>query len=394
VTREDLEVTRWRGFTHAELYAQLHDGPGAAASATPSRRWADLASTLHDISQDMAKAVSDAKSSWAGKAADNAFAQLGVVAAWASKTGDAAEQMRLSVEQQADHIGRARAAMPAPGEEPTPQPDPLLAPVTQLLDMQKDHEAIERATTDAARRAFEVMKAYQDDTTSTTDELSLFDDPVQTKGEDAHGRRNRGGILDFVQQVTAIASAGPGPGPDHHNRPWWWGGGNGEPSRGAQHVSQSSAAFFGPEPETRFRAPAAPLQAGAMTGVDPIGTPATATPQREPSGSRKTPSTGKISGTLASVDTTPIPPGAAPHANAVTPATAATAPAGSSADRVTPRRVGEPLIPSQWTDDAVEPANQAKRRRDRAEQEKITESVDGAENEVPPPVIGTGPYRQ
>ena len=345
MTREDLEVTRWRGFTHAELYAQLHDGPGAAASAIPAGRWADLASTLHDISQDMAKAVSDAKSSWAGRAAYNAFAQLGVVAAWAGRTGDAAGRMQHSVEQQANHIGRARAAMPAPGEQPTPQPDPLLAPVTQLLGMQKDHETIERASTDAARRAFEVMRTYQDDTTSTTDELSRFDDSVHTRGEEAHSRRNRGGVLDFVQQVTAIASARPGgPGPDHHNRPWWWGGGgNGESSRAAQHVSQSSTAFLGPEPETRLRTPAAPLPAGAMTGVDPLGTPANATPQREPSNSRKSQNSGKISGTLASVDTTPIPPGAAPHANAVTPATAATVPAGGSADRVVPRRVGEPL---------------------------------------------------
>jgi hypothetical protein len=53
--------------------------------------------------------------------------------------------------------------------------------------------------------------------------------------------------------------------------------------------------------------------------------------------------------------------------------------------------VGEPLL-SGFADDAVEPVNQATRRRD--QDEKITESVEGAEAEVPPPVIGNGPYRQ
>jgi hypothetical protein len=60
-------------------------------------------------------------------------------------------------------------------------------------------------------------------------------------------------------------------------------------------------------------------------------------------------------------------------------------------DRATSRRFGgEPLIPQQWADDAVEPP---KRRRDRNEEEKITERVEGADAEVPPPVIGNGPYR-
>jgi hypothetical protein len=33
VTREELDVTRWRGFSHTELYQQLHTGPGATAAA-------------------------------------------------------------------------------------------------------------------------------------------------------------------------------------------------------------------------------------------------------------------------------------------------------------------------------------------------------------------------
>jgi hypothetical protein len=385
VTREDLEVTRWRGFTHAELYAQLHSGPGATASAVPSRRWADLATTLQDISQDMAKAITEAKALWAGAAANTAFAQLGEVAAWAGRTGDEAAKMRTSVEQQADHIGRARAAMPAPGEEPTPQPDPAIAPVTQLLAMQKDHEAIERATTDAGRRAFEVMQAYQSDTTSTTDALATFEEPLDVHGHESQRDRHRGGVRGIAGVQTGLSGAGDfTPMPEHHRNFW-----ETSHSRGGQHVSQAAAQFFAAAPETRM--PVTPLQPGVAAGVDPVGGPVAATPQREPS-TRKGSISGKLTPTPASLDASPIP-GAAPAHSHVAPS-AATAPAGGTSDRVAPRRVGEPLIPTQWTEDAAEPANQAKRRRDRTEQEKITESVDGAEAEVPPPVIGNGPYRQ
>ncbi|MBP2322777.1 hypothetical protein JOF56_003162 [Kibdelosporangium banguiense] len=386
MTREDLEVTRWRGFTHAELYAQLHSGPGATASAVPSRRWADLATTMQDISQDMTKAIADAKAMWAGAAANSAYAQLGEVAAWAGRTGDEAEKMRASVDQQADHIGRARAAMPAPGEEPTPQPDPAVAPVAQLLAMQKDHEVVERATTDAARRAFEVMEAYQNDTTSTTDALASFDESVDTSGHHGHNQRHRGGVLGFSEQ-TRLSGAGPDftPTPDHHRNFW-----ETPHSRGGQTVSQAGAQFL-PMTESRFQ-PATPLQPGVAAGADPLGSPVAATPRREPS-ARKGSITGKLPVTASSLDAGPIPGAAPPAGSHVSPA-AATSPAGSSSERLVPRRGGEQLIPSQWADDAVEPANQAKRRRDRTEQEKITESVEGAEAEVPPPVIGNGPYRQ
>jgi hypothetical protein len=386
VTREDLEVTRWRGFTHAELYAQLHSGPGATASAVPSRRWADLATTLQDISQDMSKAITEAKALWAGTAANLAFAQLGEVAAWAGRTGDEAAKMRTSVEQQADHIGRARAAMPAPGEEPTPQPDPAIAPVTQLLAMQKDHEVIERATTDAARRAFEVMQAYQSDTTSTTDALAAFEEPLDAHGPESQHDRHRGGVLGLAGIQTGLSGGARDftPMPDHHRNFW-----ENSHSRGGQHVSQAAAQFFA-APETRM--PVAPLQPGVAAGVDPVvGSPVAATPRREPS-TRKGSISGKLTLTPASLDASPIP-GAAPAHSHVAPS-AAPASAGGTADRAVPRRVGEPLIPTQWTEDAAEPANQAKRRRDRTEQEKITESVDGADSEVPPPVIGNGPYRQ
>ncbi|MET0132329.1 MAG: PPE domain-containing protein [Kibdelosporangium sp.] len=376
MTREELEITRWRGFSHAELYAQLHNGPGASASAVPAGRWSDLAATLLDVSQDMTRAINDAKSSWAGAAANAAFAQLSSVASWAGEAGDSAALMQSSVEQQADHVGRARAAMPAPGSAPTTQPDPLLAPVVQLLGMQQDHEPIERATSESARKAFEVMQTYQHDTTGTTDTLAQFAEPASHNGSQAERARGLGHVQGFGHHETRPSLA-----PDftshsdhHHHRQW------------DEQRSRASGAAFLAEPAVDTRRPVQPLAQGAMTGADLTGTPVTATPQSNNKSRRTSRSSGRVSGLLPITDT--------PMASAVPPATAPAA--GSTvagSDRALPRRMGEPLLSGQWTDDAAEPAQRPARRRDRQDQDKITESVDGAESEVPPQVIGNEPYR-
>ncbi|RSM74577.1 hypothetical protein DMH04_39660 [Kibdelosporangium aridum] len=72
----------------------------------------------------------DAQAEWRGSSATLAFAQLGNVAAWASRVGANAASMKSSVEQQAEHISKARAAMPKPGETPSLQPDPAAVAAT------------------------------------------------------------------------------------------------------------------------------------------------------------------------------------------------------------------------------------------------------------------------
>jgi PPE family protein len=381
VTREDLDVTRWRGFSHAELYGLLHSGPGAAAAAVPAGRWAELAGTLHDINHDLAQAIGQAQALWTGGAANAAFAQLTDVSDWAGPAADSSARMQSSVEQQADHIGRARAAMPAPGAQPTPQPDPLVAPVVQLLSMQGDHEPLERASTDAARKAFEVMQTYQDDTLSTTDSLVSFGEAVDTAGHH-HGRqRDQLSVRAFSERQETSAASAP------VTVPRQFAEGGGRWSYGGMQTSQAGAGFVAPAPEVEvYRA--APLQAGSMAGME-TG-PIVSTPQRDTSSSsrRSSSGSGKLSGSLD------LPPAAAaaPPTNSAAAMSPAAAPvSGSSADRIAPRRV-DPLL-SGFTEDAAEPVRQAARRR-RDEEEKITESVEGAGSEVPPPVIGNGPYRQ
>ncbi|CAM3619437.1 PPE domain-containing protein [Kibdelosporangium persicum] len=352
------EMTRWRGFSHAELYAQLHSGPGAAASAVPAQRWTDMASIFATIDQDLTKAISDSKAEWQGQAATLAFAQLGDVVAWASRVGQNAASMRASVEQQADHVSQARANMPVPGENPTPQPDAATAPAAQVLALQSDHEPVERATSDAARRAYEVMQTYENDTAATMGGLSTFDEHVDTKAV-VHVQHESQHVAVGAMPETETVLRTPTHGPRDGT---------------AQVVSQASAEFFGvpaDEPEVRAR----PIAGEPVTNGGGGGSAAAAPPPQRSSLIRRAPARNQ-----ASVDAHPAAP--------IAPATATT---GNTVDRAASRRFGgEPLIPQQLADDAVEPP---KRRRDRHEEEKITERVEGADAEVAPPVIGNGPYR-
>ncbi|MCE7005995.1 hypothetical protein LWC34_24640 [Kibdelosporangium philippinense] len=320
------EITRWRGFSHAELYAQLHSGPGAAASAVPAQRWTEVEEIFGTINHDLTKVVADAQFDWQGGAATAAFGQLTEVAKRASRVSQNAASMRTSVERQADNIGTARATMPKPGENPSVQPDPKDAAVMQVLATQTDHEPVERATSEAARAAYEVMQTYQNDTTATTDGLREFDEPVATAGVQTTQPSSQREAINALPQNT---------------------------------VSVASAEFLGATTTDEMRARPSSGEPVANSG----GSVAAALSPQRRSPVRRTP---------VPVDTHPIAP--------IAPAAATT---GSGTERAAPRRSGH-----------VQHAELApKRRRDWAEEDKITERVDGTDAEVPPAVIGNGPYR-
>jgi hypothetical protein len=386
VTRDELDITRWRGFSHADLYTLLQNGPGAGASATPAGRWGTVSATLNDIHHDLHQVIIQAKAMWAGDAANAAFAQLGEIADWAAPAAEAAAHVRSAMDQQAESVGRVRAAMPAPQAKPTPEPDPLLGPVLQVVGLQSDHERIDLATTDDARKAFQAMLTYQNDTTATMDALPDHPEPINPGGHKQHRDHN---LLD-VLGVTTTPAAAAAPAPVVENIPGrqsaaHWGRG------GVDSVTQSN--FSGTlTPEVEFRRPVpvapTPLEPGPMTALDPFAPVASTTQQDNRSTSRRSVPSGPTK-----VTPDPMVPGAAPvSSSAATPGTttAGMSSVNGGTDRTLARR--EPFMPGWSGGDAVEPVQQNQRRRDR-QNEKITESVDGADSEVPPAVIGTEPYR-
>lgn len=387
MTRDELDITRWRGFSHGDLYTLLQNGPGAGASATAAGRWGAVSAALNDIHHDLTQVINQAKSMWAGAAANAAFAQLSEIADWAAPAAEAAAHVRSAMDQQAESVGRVRAAMPAPSGKPTPEPDPLLGPVLQVVGLQSDHERIDLATTDDARKAFQAMLTYQNDTTATMDALPEYPEPVGAAGH----RNQRDHNLLNIQGITTTPAATAAPlvtdiPAQQSSAAAHWGRGD--------SVTQSSFSGTLTPAEIEFRrpvpvTPVAPLEQGPMTALDPYA-PVGSTSQQE---TRSTSRRSVPTGTLKTPD--PLVPTATPvtgsSATASGTTTSGVSSVGGGTDRVLARR--EPFMPGWTGGDAVEPVQQTQRRRDR-QSERITERVDGVDAEVPPPVIGTEPYRQ
>lgn len=416
MTQPPADGTRWRGFAHKDLYEMLHDGPGATASAEPSRRWAEIASTLTEIGQDLKTALNATGAGWTGPAAGAAHARLSTTVGWATATGTAAATMRTSVEDQAGHIAKARAEMPVPEDVPAAQPDPAVAPAVQVVQTQTDAEPAEAAASSAEQRAVEVMTAYETSSSATTTALPAFTRPEQViPSTDIRGGQG-GGPLGLG---LTIGSGLLGGGRDRDDRRDGRGGGGGR--GGGYHGTSGQAAAF----EGGRRGPSPMMGPGRITGasVDPF----LAAPGNGGGRSQDTPRRGNVVG--ASPGTggggggggTPGPspkaglgglPGndlqaaqqaqqaqqaaaaqqaASAHGAGTPMAPGAGAPAGAQ-EKMAMRRFGmEAIGSSQWFADQDEPvAGPRKRRFDLRESQEVTESVSilDEEHKLPPNVIG------
>ncbi|WP_344966087.1 PPE domain-containing protein, partial [Crossiella cryophila] len=178
---------RWQGYSHAELYGQLHNGPGPAASAASITRWSDMSAALADIDADIKQALGNSRADWTGKAADAADAALHPLAQWARDAQAGAEVMRVSAELQAEYVGKARADMPAPKEVSAEKPNPVVTGIVHLFGGQTDYEIQEAAQSAAEQRAFEVMEVYQTSTAANVSTLGQFSKPPELHLDTGHG---------------------------------------------------------------------------------------------------------------------------------------------------------------------------------------------------------------
>ncbi|WP_424189502.1 PPE domain-containing protein [Actinokineospora sp. G85] len=441
------EVKRWRGFTHKELYQMLHEGPGAQASADPSRRWAALNAALTEIGQDLAARLGATSEQWTGPAAGVAHDRLAPLAAWATESAAEAQGMRLVVENQADHIAKARAEMPAPEDAPSQQPDPLVAPAATVAAVQNDAEPIEAAVSAGEQKAFEVMAAYELNTSTNLATVAGFTASPVVMRVEADGSRRGEGVRGSTHANSFTGHLQVGGPHDHqqhrpqHHGGWQsggWHGGAGDSAGGGSGVGGHRTGSSGAS-HTPRHAPtqARPLSPGVMAGTTPtdttFGTPSggvrhnPSQSRREREGNRagsgNQPLTGggadgavrkPLLGTSAGIgsfDADGFGPGPATANGAQAGMGPAGTPmggmgAGGGADsKLAPRRFGpEAIGGSQWFGDGGDSvANNGGpgssgggrqvggRRRDLAQTEQpFSESVDidGEDHRLPPGVIG------
>jgi hypothetical protein len=170
---------RWNGYSHEELYKQIHAGPGPKASHASMERWEGVSAALTEINADLHSGVLNSGATWEGAAADQARAGMNPLAAWADDARTGAEVMKVSAELQADFISKARSDMPPPVKVAAEDPGAILTGLTHLVGGQTDYEKEEKAHSAAEQKAREVMATYASSTTTNTSTLGRFHQPPQ-----------------------------------------------------------------------------------------------------------------------------------------------------------------------------------------------------------------------
>jgi len=400
---------RWRGHTHKQLYAMIHDGPGAGASAEPARRWQEIASNLSEIGQDLRKTLEQTGAAWTGRAAGGAYDRLVLTATWATETGESAAQMRTAVENQAEYLAKARADMPPPEDPPATQPDPTVVPAVQVAQAQTDLEAPESSSSSAEERAFEVMTAYEQSTLANTTAMAAFAPPLALFRRDEVKRG--GGLNAQVTRPSGLDDMPKGRHDDH--RPRHHGGHN-----WSSNTSGSSTPWHEQGPRGLPAAQTSPAPGGGPSAFTAGAVPPRRESDQERTSKPAAPATNNTVGASPSSNPTQPKAGvpsmalpqdlqqaaaaqqAAATAQAQAGAPMAPATAGPTGvgqhDRMAMRRFGMEAIGSnQWFGDTEEPVvgESPKRRRDFREIEEVTETVSvlDEEHRLPPNVIGDGP---
>jgi hypothetical protein len=429
-TADPGEAARWRGYTHKELYQMLHDGPGAGASASPSRRWAEISATLTEVGQDLKKALELTNTAWEGRAAGAAYDRLATTVVWAENAGASAATMRTAVEDQGDHIAKARADMPVPEGVTPVAPDPAVAPAMQVLQTQVDAEPAETASSSAEERAVEVMNAYETNTKATTTSLATFETPQKLLPSSGMHQGHGGGLLGLLPTVAAglLGGGGGGGGPRHEERPR-----NDWRNHNNNWHSPSTSGSSSHWEESRRPVGTPPPAPGKTMGVSTeplLGAPRSSGGSQERAASRGgsgngngnanggsgggsgAPAAGSSSGNGAvpskggPANLSGLPPADLQHAAAASQAAAnaahpgapmapTTGAVGGGQEKMALRRFGmEAIGSSQWFADNDEPAvgESPKRRFDLRESADVTESVSilDEEHKLPPTVIGEG----
>lgn len=231
---------RWQGYSHQELFDQIHQGPGADGSTDSVHRWGQLTRALGDIDTDLASALTAAMAGWQGDAAENARGGLRPLGDWAVQARQAAEMMRERAEQQAEFVGKARTDMPPPVPVRSEDPGTATTLLTHLFGGQTDHEAEEARKDAAEQRAFQVMRTYESSTQANTTSLASFAAPPQVVVDTPPVVAGAGGSGGH-QPVTISFTPAAGPAP----RPASGSTSRAVPGSGAAHSTERRPAARG-----------------------------------------------------------------------------------------------------------------------------------------------------
>jgi hypothetical protein len=155
-----MRDVRWEGFSHDEIYARVHQGPGRAASADAEAAWSTVESTIRAVDEQLTRAVRQIGVSWEGAAAERVHGGMTVMSNWALDAAGDALLTKNGIAAQAEQASYVRTHMPPPRTAEWNETMGQVLAADGLVPAIADLGALEDRMANDHARAVELMNQY------------------------------------------------------------------------------------------------------------------------------------------------------------------------------------------------------------------------------------------
>ncbi|WP_344015346.1 hypothetical protein [Pseudonocardia xinjiangensis] len=175
---------RWEGYSHEEIYAAVHQGPGQSISAGAEAAWAATEALILRIDERIAVAMAQSVGGWEGRAAEAGRTAMTPLGQWALDAANDAKITAQAVARQGEQARDLRNAMPEPNSaQLDAEYDAAFTDPTYLFHGRDDLQAAEQESANRAARAVDLMNGYTNNSYENRRHMDYWTLPPQVTVE-------------------------------------------------------------------------------------------------------------------------------------------------------------------------------------------------------------------
>ncbi|WP_433558864.1 hypothetical protein ACQPWY_11095 [Pseudonocardia xinjiangensis] len=175
---------RWEGYSHEEIYAAVHQGPGQSISAGAEAAWAATEALILRIDERIAVAMAQSVGGWEGSAAEAGRTAMTPLGQWALDAANDAKITAQAVARQGEQARDLRNAMPEPNSaQLDAEYDAAFTDPTYLFHGRDDLQAAEQESANRAARAVDLMNGYTNNSYENRRHMDYWTLPPQVTVE-------------------------------------------------------------------------------------------------------------------------------------------------------------------------------------------------------------------
>ncbi|HET6258813.1 MAG TPA: hypothetical protein VFE39_09195 [Pseudonocardia sp.] len=175
---------RWEGYSHEEIYAAVHQGPGRSISAAAEAAWAATEALILRIDERIAAAMAQSAGGWEGSAAEATRTAMTPLGQWALDAANDAKITAQAVTTQGEQARELRNAMPEPNTaQLEAEYGRALTDPTYIFHGRDDLQAAEQESANRAARAIDLMNGYTNNSYENRSHMDYWTLPPQVTVE-------------------------------------------------------------------------------------------------------------------------------------------------------------------------------------------------------------------